>query len=254
MRPVIIAGNWKLNKTLRESLDFITRLKRETDLGTAKIVICPVFTALAEAAEVAMDTPIKIGAQDLYWENSGAFTGQVSAPLLKDAGCTYAIIGHSERRQLFSETDEWVNKKTKAALAAGLIPIVCCGETLAERQGGKTNDILKRHIEGAFKDISAEQATGCVIAYEPVWAIGTGQVASPAQAQESHVFIRALLSKIYGSEVSSQMPILYGGSVKADNAGEILKQNDVDGALVGGASLDPASFLAIIRSANSVRV
>ncbi len=254
MRQVIIAGNWKLNKNLRETLEFLTLLRRETDLGPARIVVCPVFTALAEAAEVAMDTPIKIGAQDLYWENAGAFTGEVSAPLLKDAGCEYVIVGHSERRQFFGETDETVNKKTKAALTGGLIPIVCCGESLAERQGGKTNDVLKRHIEGAFAGIPKTQASTCVIAYEPVWAIGTGQVATPAQAQESHAFIRGLISKLYGPEIAAEIPILYGGSVKPDNSGEILKQNDVDGALVGGASLDPASFLAIVRSANSVRV
>lgn len=255
MRRVIIAGNWKLNKTIREAIDFATLLKREVyQVADAVIVVCPPFTALAELAEVLTDSNIKLGGQDMHWDDSGAITGEVSAPLLKDAGCEYVIIGHSERRQFFSETNETVNKKTKAALRAGLTPIVCCGELLQQREQGKTEQVLKDHITGAFRDITAEDARKTVIAYEPVWAIGTGKVATPAQAQEAHAFIRSLLAKLYSEEIAGAVPILYGGSVKPENSGDLVKQADVDGALVGGASLDAASFASIIRSAISVRV
>ena len=255
MRPTIIAGNWKLNKTIRESIDFATRLKRELyQVNGCTIVICPVFTAISETAEILLDSNVKLGAQDLYWEENGAFTGEVSGSLLKEAGCAYVIIGHSERRQFFGDTDRTVNLKLKAALRAGLTPIVCCGELLAERESNKTEDVLRTQVTGAYKDISAADAAKTVIAYEPVWAIGTGRVATPQQAQDAHAFIRGLLAKLYSPDTAGAVPILYGGSVKPDNSSEIIRQNDVDGALVGGASLDPASFSAIVRSANSVRV
>lgn len=256
MRAMVIAANWKLNKTLRESIDFVTLLKRESPPDmTCQVVICPPFTALAEVSEVLIDSNLKLGAQDLYWEDAGAFTGEVSAPLLKDAGCEYVIIGHSERRQFFHETNDAVNRKIKAALKGALTPIVCCGETLKEREAGKTLDILKEQLQAAYAGLDEKEALRTVIAYEPVWAIGTGKVATPAQAQEAQKFIRALLTDLFSKEVSGGLPILYGGSVKPDNSSEILKQPDVDGALVGGASLDAKAFVAIIRSASeAVRV
>ena len=255
MRRQIIAGNWKLNKTIREAIDFATRLEREALTGSGcEVVICAPFTALSDLTEVLQDSGIALGAQDLYWEDQGACTGEVSGPLLKDAGCRWVIIGHSERRQFFHETDETVARKIGAALRSGLEPIVCCGETLAEREAQRTEAVLKTQIEGALKGYNKEEVRRLVIAYEPVWAIGTGKVATPAQAQEAHAHIRRLLEKMFGPETASAVPILYGGSVKPENSPEILKQSDVDGALVGGASLEVKSFAAIIRSANSVRV
>ncbi len=252
-RRTVIAGNWKLYKTIREAIEFATLLKRES-FGECEVVVCAPFTSLSELAEILRESGIKLGAQDLYWEDQGAFTGEVSGPLLKDAGCEYVVVGHSERRQFFNETDETVNRKAKAALRSGLTPIVCCGELLAEREGGKTESVLKTQIEGGFKGFEAGDVRRCVVAYEPVWAIGTGKVATPAQAQEAQAYIRRLLEKLFGPETSSVVSILYGGSVKPENSAEILKQPDVDGALVGGASLDAKSFAAIIRSSNSVRV
>lgn len=255
MRKTVIAGNWKLNKTIRESLELVTLLKRDVaESESVEVIVCPVYTALAEVAEVCEDSPIQVGAQDLYWEDQGAFTGEVSAPLLKDAGCRFVIIGHSERRQFFNETDATVNKKIRAALASGLTPIVCCGELLAERESGKTEAVLERQIRGAYADLSEEQTAATYVAYEPVWAIGTGKVATPDQAQEAHLFVRNLLSSLYSSKTSDSMPILYGGSVKAENVGELLTRPDVDGALVGGASLDAAGFSKIIRVSQEVRV
>jgi triosephosphate isomerase len=255
MRKKVIAGNWKLNKNLKDALELVTLLKRENlDLESPEIVICPVFTALSEVCEATLDTNIKVGGQDLYWEESGAYTGEVSGSLLKDVGCSHVIIGHSERRQYFYETDETVNKKITAADNNGLVPIVCCGELLEERESGKTEAVLKKQMEGAFKGIDAAVAAKAIVAYEPVWAIGTGKVASPEQAEEAHKFIRGLIRTLYSADVSDNMPILYGGSVKAGNAGEILKQPNVDGALVGGASLDAESFNAIIKASCEVGV
>lgn len=253
-RRSVIAGNWKLYKTIREAIDFATLLKREPLPPECDVVVCAPFTALSELAEILRDSPIKLGAQDVYWENQGAFTGEVSAPLLVDAGCEYVIIGHSERRQFFGETDETVNRKVRASLEAGLTPIVCCGELLAEREGARTEAVLKTQIEGGFKGFDAAEVRRCVIAYEPVWAIGTGKVATPAQAEEAQAYIRRLIERDFGADTAAVVPILYGGSVKPENAGEILKQPNVDGALVGGASLEARSFAAIIRSSNSVRV
>jgi len=243
-------------KTIGQSIELANGLKRELyqlDQRTIDIVICPVYTSLSEVAEVIAESNIKLGAQDMYWLDEGAFTGEVSAPMLKDAGCAYVIIGHSERRQFFGETNETVNKKLKAALAHGLIPIVCVGEMLAEREAGRTFDVLTDHVRNGLAGVDAQQAKGLVLAYEPVWAIGTGKTASPAQAQEAHAFIRGLLEKMYGKETADAMRVQYGGSVKPENIEELMRQPDVDGALVGGASLKTDSFCAIVTRAYNIR-
>ncbi len=249
MRKVIIAGNWKLNKNIKEAVELVTELKaKSTKINKVDIVVCPVFTALSKVSDVLKGTNIGLGAQDLYWQDSGAFTGEVSAPLLKDAGCQYVIIGHSERRQFFAETNDTVNKKTKAALAHGLIPIVCVGENLDERESGKTFDVIKDHVENSIKGFTAEEMVKIIVAYEPVWAIGTGKTATPAQAQEVHAFIRKLLEKMHNKTVAESVRIQYGGSVKAENAKELIGQPDIDGALVGGASLKADSFIGIVEN------
>ena len=254
-RKPLIAGNWKLNKTIKEAIELVTLLKRELhDLQNVDIVVCPVYTALGEVAEVLMGSDIKLGAQDLFWEEKGAFTGEVSAPLLKDAGAEFVIIGHSERRQFFHETDETVNKKTKAALKAGLVPITCVGETLAEREADKTFQVVGSQLKGGLINFSAGEMKKAIIAYEPVWAIGTGKVATPAQAQEVHAFIRKELVKLFGQETANGVRILYGGSVKPDNISQLMSQADIDGALVGGASLDAASFSEIVKQTSVVSV
>jgi len=256
MRKIIIAGNWKLFKTISEGIELANGLKRELfniSADDIDIVICPVFTALSEVGEVVSNSNIYLGAQDAYWQDEGAFTGEVSAKLLKDVGCSYVILGHSERRQFFSETNDTVNKKIKAVLAHGLTPIVCVGEMLAEREAGNTFKVLEDHVVNGLKGFSAEEAQKLVIAYEPVWAIGTGKTATPAQAQEAHKFIRGVLEKLYNKEVAASMRIQYGGSVKPDNTEELMRQPDVDGALVGGASLKVDSFAQIVKAAAKVK-
>lgn len=248
MRKVIIAGNWKLNKNSKEAVDLVNEIKAKcAKITKVDIVVCPVFTVLSKVSEALKGTNIGLGAQDLYWQDSGAFTGEVSAPLLKDAGCQYVIIGHSERRQFFSETNETVNNKVKAALAHGLIPIVCVGENLQERESGRTFDVVKDHVENSLRGFSAAEMSKMVIAYEPVWAIGTGKTATPDQAQEVHGFIRKLLEKMHGKTVAETIRIQYGGSVKAENTKELILKPDIDGALVGGASLKADSFVGIIE-------
>ncbi len=248
MRKMIIAGNWKLNKTINEAVELITILKRELSaVEDVEVVVCPVYPALAVVSDVIIETNIKLGAQDLYWKNSGAFTGEVSGPLLKDAGCEYVIVGHSERRQFFHETNETVNKKAFAALECGLTPIICVGETLQEREAGNTFKVVEDHVRGAYQGLTSDQALNTVIAYEPVWAIGTGKTATPEQAQEVHKFIRDLLTKMYDVEIAQEITIQYGGSVKPDNAAELMSQPDIDGALVGGASLEAKSFAEIVK-------
>ncbi|MDD5236314.1 MAG: triose-phosphate isomerase [Candidatus Omnitrophica bacterium] len=252
MRKPIIAGNWKMYKTISQAIELSNGLKRELyklDQEKIDIVLCPVFTALSEVAEVLIGSNMQLGAQDLYWEDEGAFTGEVSGLFLKDAGAKYVIIGHSERRQFFHETNESVNKKLKAALKHGLTPIVCVGENLSEREKNKTFDVIRDHVENGLKDITPEEASKLVIAYEPVWAIGTGKTATPGQAQEVQKFIRDLLGKMYNNAVAEAIRIQYGGSVKPENAAELMKQPDIDGALVGGASLKVDSFTAIVKSA-----
>jgi len=242
-------------KTIKEAIELSNALKREffkLDTQAIDIVLCPPFTALSEVAEAVNETGIKLGGQDLYWAGEGAFTGEVSGRMLRDAGCEFVIIGHSERRQFFSETNESVNKKTKAALECGLTPIVCVGERLDEREAGKTFDVLRSHIEGALTGLSAEDVLRIIIAYEPVWAIGTGKTATPEQAQEAHKYIRDLLHKLYNQEVAQEVRIQYGGSVKPENTAELMNQPDVDGALVGGASLKAESFSEIIKKASEV--
>ena len=253
MRKPIIAGNWKLNNTIKESLELVTLLKRElSDVMDVDIVVCPVFTALAEVADNVSESNIKVGAQDLYWEETGAFTGEVSATLIKDTGAEYVIIGHSERRQYFGETNETVHKKIKAALKMGLIPIVCIGETLQEREANKTFEVIQTQCDQGLIGFTAEEMKGMIIAYEPVWAIGTGKTATSAQAQEVHQFIRNWLIKKYNDEVAVEVRIQYGGSVKPENIAELMQQADIDGALVGGASLKSESFVKIIRNTCSV--
>lgn len=249
MRKPIIAGNWKLNNTSKEALELVTLLKRDLiDIEAVDIVVCPVFTVLAEVKDVLFETNIGVGAQNLYWEDAGAFTGEVSAPMIKDTGAQYVIIGHSERRQFFGETNETVNKKIKAALKHGLTPIVCVGEVLAEREANKTFDVIKNQCDGSFANLSKEEFEKMVIAYEPVWAIGTGKTATPEQAQEVHQFIRQWIQKQYGEHTASALRIQYGGSVKAENIAELMAKPDIDGALVGGSSLKADSFTKIIKN------
>jgi triosephosphate isomerase len=246
----MVAGNWKLHKTQGEARAFISALRAGLDDSVrCEVVVAPVFTALAAAAAEAAGSPIAIAAQDVYHEGSGAFTGEVSPPLLADAGCTLGIVGHSERRHLFGESDEAVHRKMQALLAQGLRPIVCVGETLAEREAGKTSDVVLGQLDRALGELSAERLGPVVIAYEPVWAIGTGKNAAPKDAQDVHSQIRARVAETKGRALAESMRILYGGSVKPDNAAELLAEPDVDGALVGGASLKVETFLSIVRAA-----
>lgn len=248
MRKPIIAGNWKLHKTIDEAVSLVKEIRHKSqDIKDVDILVAPVFTALFAVAQALQGSNVALGAQDLHWEESGAFTGEVSATLLKDAGCAYVIIGHSERRQYFHETNETVHKKVKAALAQGLVPIVCVGENLQERETGKTFAVVEDHVRNSLKDLSAKEMQKTIIAYEPVWAIGTGKTATPAQAQDVHAFIRDLLQQMHDAHVSESVRIQYGGSVKPDNAKELMGQKDIDGALVGGASLTADSFMGIIQ-------
>jgi triosephosphate isomerase len=248
MRTPIIAGNWKMNTVVEDAKALVRDLKpRVQDVKKVEIVVCPPFTSLVAVAEVIKGSNIGLGAQNLYWEKSGAFTGEVSAPMLKALGCTYVIIGHSERRTYFHETDETVNKKIFATLAEGLKPIVCVGETLEEREKGETFNVIKRQVTNGLARLSAEQMKTVVIAYEPVWAIGTGKTATPEQAQEVHAFIRKLLTELFGKTTADATRIQYGGSVNASNATTLMNQPDIDGALVGGASLKADSFEKIVK-------
>jgi triosephosphate isomerase len=248
MRTPIVAGNWKLNLTLAESTALAAAL---ADAGAGRVgrevVVAPVFTAIAAVARALAGSDVKVAAQDLFWEDKGAYTGEVSAPLLLDAGAVAALAGHSERRQLFGETDEGVNRKTKAALAAGLLPIVCVGETLAEREAGGVEAVLGRQVRGALAGLAGEQVAGLAVAYEPVWAIGTGRTATPAQANEAHAFIRGLISTEFGATVAARVRVLYGGSVTPATVDELMREPDIDGVLVGGASLKAESFLRIVN-------
>jgi triosephosphate isomerase (TIM) len=247
MRKRIIAGNWKMNKTVTEAAELAKAVVGAMAAPTeTEVVLCPPFADLTAVAAVIKGTPIKLGGQNMHWEEKGAFTGEISAAMLLAAGCEFVILGHSERRQFFGETDESVNKKVKAALKAGLTPIVCVGETLAERQSDKTAVVVERQVRGALADLTGEQVAGLVIAYEPVWAIGTGVVATTEQAQQVHAMIRDLVAKLYSDRVTDALRIQYGGSMKPDNAAQLLAQEDIDGGLIGGASLDARSFLDIV--------
>jgi triosephosphate isomerase len=250
MRTPIIAGNWKLNKTSREAIVLVEELKREVaDLEGVDIVVCPPFTALESVSEALIETNIALGAQNVYWADSGAFTGEISAPMLKDFGVQYVIVGHSERRQYFGETDATVNKRLRAALAHGLTPIVCVGENLAEREADKTFAVIQTQVQGSLAGLKSDEMNKIVVAYEPVWAIGTGKTATPPMAQEVHAFVRGLLAKIFDPDTAQSVRIQYGGSVTPENIAALISQPDIDGALVGGASLKAASFAAIVNAA-----
>ncbi len=241
-----IAGNWKMNKTIPEALDLVKALREKSEeLKDAELVVIPPFTALSEVKKVIEGSSIQLGAQNLFWEEKGAFTGEVSPLMLQDTGCQFVVIGHSERRQYFGETDESVNKKIKAALAYDLIPIVCIGESLDERKKGETIKKVETQITEGLKDLGSEEMVRIIIAYEPLWAIGTGLTATPEQAEEVHKFIREKLEEKYGIEIASYAIILYGGSVKPANTFSLLREKDINGALVGGASLEAALFIRI---------
>lgn len=237
MRRKVIAGNWKMNNTMSEAVTLISELKPLVKDADADVVYCVPSVYLATAVELTKDTNVQIGAQNMHYEESGAYTGEISAKMLEEIGVRYVIIGHSERRKYFSETDEIVNMKAKKALEHNLIPIVCCGETLSQRECDVTLDVVKEQIVKAFVDISASDAQKCIIAYEPIWAIGTGRVATSDQAEEVCAYIRKCISEIYNKEIADEIRILYGGSVKPTNAKEILERENIDGSLVGGASL-----------------
>lgn len=248
MRKPIIAGNWKMYKTIQESAATVNDLKAKVSgISDREIVVCPVFTCLKAVCDALKGSNIHVGGQDLYWEDKGAFTGEISAGQIKDAGCTYVIIGHSERRQHFHETNESVGKKIQAALKAGLTPIVCVGEMLAERESGKTFAVNEKQVREGLGSMSKESAAKIVIAYEPVWAIGTGKVATPAQAEEVHIYVRKTVANMFGQDVADGLRILYGGSVKPENIADLMAQKNIDGALVGGASLEAESFAKIVK-------
>jgi len=250
MRRYVIAGNWKMNKVVGEAIELANGLKRELyEVDYLDIILCPPFTALDEVNEITSGSNIQLGAQNVYWEDKGAYTGEVSCSMLKDLGCSYVIIGHSERRKYFGETNETVNKKLKKVLESGLLPIVCVGETLEERESGKTLEVIRQQINLSLKDLSKENMLKTIIAYEPVWAIGTGKTATPKQAQEVHSFIRSLIKDTFDKETSQLIRIQYGGSVTPENIASLISEEDIDGALVGGASLKVDLFSKIIKTA-----
>lgn len=251
MRKKVVAGNWKMNLNLSETIELISELKNslselETQTG---VIVCPPFTSLETAKTLLKDSSIGLGAQNMHQADSGAFTGEVSADMLKSVGCEYVILGHSERRTIFKETDEQINEKIKKAISSDLKPIFCIGESLEERESGKTENVVETQIKNGLSGLSEPDLENLIIAYEPVWAIGTGKTASPEQAQEVHKFIRKLLTNLYSANLAENTVIQYGGSVKPDNATELFSQPDIDGGLIGGASLKADSFTAIIKSA-----
>ncbi len=252
MRQSLIAGNWKMNLSRGESIALAEQLLRSADrMGGAEVTICPPTTYLDAVGAVTRGSRIQLGAQNVYHEPNGAFTGEVSVSMLVDLGCRFVILGHSERRQILGESNQQINRKLYAVLHAGLVPIVCVGETLAEREAGKTFDVIQEQFSGSLAGLPESQMRTVVIAYEPVWAIGTGKVASPAQAQEVHAALRKIVEVRYNSATASVVRIQYGGSVKPENAAELLAQPDIDGALVGGASLKAESFLGIVAGAGA---
>jgi len=248
-RTPLIAGNWKMHKTAAEAVGLVRALLAEPFPPGVEVAICPPFTALTEVRRVLDGSPVRLGAQDMYWEGQGAFTGEISPVMLRNLGCHYVITGHSERRQLFAETDEAVARKAAAAFAHGLVPIMCVGERLEERDAGQTEAVVMRQTIAGTQGVDERQASTLVIAYEPVWAIGTGRSASGEEANRVVALIRATLSERFGANAAAQTRILYGGSVTPDNAAEFSAQPEIDGALVGGASLDAAKFLKIVRAA-----
>jgi triosephosphate isomerase (TIM) len=248
MRKKVITGNWKMYKTPDQARDFFRDfLPLVQGYDRAEIIICPTYLAIDAAVHAAKGSKIAIGAQDVYWGPEGAFTGEICSSMLLAAGATHVIIGHSERRQYFGETDDTVNLKLKAAVEAGLVPIVCVGEVLEEREAGLTDDVLRRQCLRAFNKVSAKKAHNLIVAYEPVWAIGTGKTATPQLAADAHAIIRSEAAESFGHDFADNLRILYGGSVKPDNAPALMAEAEIDGALVGGASLDPKSFAAIVK-------
>jgi triosephosphate isomerase len=255
MRIPFIAGNWKMYKTVQEAVVFVKELRSLVkDVADVDIVVAPPFLAVHAVAEAARNTNVGVAAQNLYWEREGAFTGEVSGPMIKEAGAESVIVGHSERRRLFGETDATVNRKVIAAIACGLAPIVCVGETLEERERNETFGVLDRQIKEGLAGIAAEQVGDLIVAYEPVWAIGTGRVATTVQAGEAHAHIRRRLAEWFGADAADRCHVIYGGSVKPDNIRELIAEPDVDGALVGGASLDVTSFAEIVTKSRPAAV
>jgi triosephosphate isomerase len=245
-----MAGNWKMNLSLEESAELVTAIgPAAEDLKEIEVLVAPPFTALAAVKEAIGKAPVLLGAQNMHWASDGAFTGEISSGMLLESGCTHVILGHSERRSLFGETDDMIARKVQSALEAGLIPIVCIGETLDQREGGRTFDVVKGQLEGSLKPLREDgnMPPSTVLAYEPVWAIGTGKTATPEQAQEVHAFIRRWIREEFDADTADAVRILYGGSVKPENVKELMSKPDIDGALVGGASLKSAAFIPIIR-------
>ncbi len=252
MRKPFVAGNWKMNMDSQSSValaEAVVGGSKEIAGDKADVAVCPPFVYLQPVSKALGSSHVGLGAQDVYFEQKGAFTGEISASMLKDVGCTYAICGHSERRHVMSESDDLVNKKVSAAISGGLLPILCVGELLDERKAKKTTEVVTRQLKAGLKGLSAEKASAVTVAYEPVWAIGTGLTATPEQAQEVHLLIRKLLAGLYDRELADEIRIQYGGSVKPDNADQLMAQADIDGLLVGGASLKADDFLAIIKAA-----
>lgn len=249
MRPPLIAGNWKMNGLLKDARDLAAGLRKELgdNAGGPEVLVCPPFLALDAVRQVLEGSPIKLGAQDVHWEAKGAFTGELSPAMLKEVGVGAVLLGHSERRHVMGETNEMINKKVKACLAAGLLPVVCIGELLEERNMGVTREVVERQIAKGLDGLTPEDVAKCVLAYEPVWAIGTGKTATPRQAEEVHHYVRKLITQKSGEAVGKGIRILYGGSVSPDNVKELMSEEDIDGALVGGASLKVDSFLKIVR-------
>ena len=248
MRKPIIGGNWKMNKTLKEAIDLAEELVLSLkDYDPVEVVIFPPFTCLHEVHKIVEGTSIGLGAQNMFWEEKGAYTGEISPSMLVDVGCSYVILGHSERRNYFKETDAEINKKIKAALKFDLTPVVCVGEKLEERKKGLAEKVVESQLKGCFSELDSSQIEKVVIAYEPVWAIGTGETATPEQAQKMHEFIRKVLRELTGEEVANSVRVKYGGSVKPDNIKDLMAEEDVDGALVGGASLNLDSFIKIVK-------
>lgn len=251
MRTPIIAGNWKMNKNKAEALALVKELKdKVSSLSGVDMVVCPVFTSLDAVCQELKGSNIKVGAQNAYFEANGAFTGEIAIDMISELGCEYIILGHSERRAIFGETDELINKKVKAVLDAGLTPIVCVGETLEDREANKTEDVVKEQCQGSLAGLTDDEMAKCVIAYEPVWAIGTGKTASPEQANAVHTFIRNLLASDFSQDVADRVRIQYGGSVNPSNVKELMGMSDIDGALVGGASLKADSFFDLVNYQN----
>jgi len=251
MRKPFIAGNWKMNTDSHSAPALVKGLVDglgRMDADNVDVAVIPPFVYISEVVSVAASSKIAVGAQDIYYEEKGAFTGEISTYMLKDIGCTYCLCGHSERRHVIGESDELINKKVTAAINGGILPILCVGELLEERQADKTEEVVERQIRAGFAGLSAEKASAVTVAYEPVWAIGTGQTATPSQAQQVHSMIRELVSDIYGKDFAAGMRIQYGGSAKPDNAAELMLKSDIDGLLVGGASLKADDFLAIIKA------